>query len=314
MIKNICVKLNIFSDCKRYGLSLWQCPPFLFLTMGLVIIISSLATYFIGVRYIEAPEIVAMIVLALALILFIMSFIIMRSFERLAETNRMKSEFINVVSHQLRTPISSLRWVVDILTTDYHKINDSERHEYFDILKENIGRMGELVSDLLIVSRLETATLPFRKEKVFLPSLVEEVLSSFLPFAKASNVEVEFKREDNLPNVFVDPSQVKQVLENLIHNAIRYIKDKGKIKLSLFRKDKNIYFEITDNGVGIPKEDQKYIFQKFFRASNVIRHQTDGSGLGLYIAKSIIDKSGGKIGFHSQENKGSTFWFSLPIT
>ncbi|MCD6402659.1 HAMP domain-containing histidine kinase, partial [bacterium] len=135
----------------------------------------------------------------------------------------------------------------------------------------------------------------------------------FQPFAKASNVKLYFKYQNKLPKISADPFQIKQVIENLLDNAIRYTKDKGKVEMLLKKKNKKLHFEIKDNGVGIPKEDQKYIFQKFFRSSNVMRHRTQGSGLGLYIAKAIIEKSGGKIGFQSKENKGSTFYFTLPI-
>ena len=132
-------------------------------------------------------------------------------------------------------------------------------------------------------------------------------------FARASNVEIKIDIKDNLPEILADPSQLKLVVENLLDNAIRYVKAKGKVEVKLEKQNKSIYFEVKDNGVGIPKEDQKYIFQRFFRSANVMRHQTEGSGLGLYIAKSIVEKSGGKIGFESQENKGSTFWFTIPI-
>ncbi len=311
--KKFLEQLNIFTYCKNYGFLLWQCPSFLFLIMGLVIITSALIAYLLGNRYIEDPIIVILIVLLLSTILLAMAFVITQSFEKLAQTNRMKSEFINIISHQLQTPIANLKWVTDLLMSGRLGRIEEGQLEYFRILKENIGRMRELITDLLTVSRLETATLPLKKEQVSLINLVEELLSEFKPFIKASNAEVIFEKESNLPFVFTDSFQIKQVIKHLLNNAIRYIKEKGKIKILLANKGKNIYFEIEDNGVGIPKKDQKYIFQKFFRSENVLRYQTQGSGLGLYIAKSIIEKSGGKIGFQSEENKGSTFWFTLPL-
>ena len=311
--KNILSQLNILAQCKRYGLSLWQCPQFLFLIMGIIIIGSTLTAYAIGTRYIEEPELVALIILLITAILFIIAVIITRSFERLAEASRMKSEFISVVSHQLRSPLSNLRWAIELLMSGRLGKIEEKQTEYFRILKENSGRMGELVSDLLIVSRIETATLPQKRKEISLEDLIKKLISEFEPFTQASNVEIEFKSEENLPKILADPSQLHLVVENLLDNAIRYIKDNGKIKMLLSRRSQNLYFEIEDNGVGIPRKDQKYIFQKFFRSENILKYQTQGSGLGLYISKAIVERSGGKIGFKSQKGIGSIFWFTLPI-
>jgi len=311
--KKILAQLNIFAQCKKYRVPLWQCPQFLFLLMGIIIIGTVVISYTIGIHYIGDPVILALIVLGLTIILFIVAFIITRSFERLAEANRMKSEFIDIVSHQLRSPLTILKWAIEILMSGELGKIEAQQTEYFKILKENIGRMEELVSDLLTVSRIETATLPLRGDKILLENLINHFLKEAEPFIKASNIEVKLKAEKNLPEIFADPFQIRLVLENLIDNAVHYVKNKGKVEMKLERRGNDIYFEIKDSGVGIPQEDQKYIFQKFFRAKNILRHQTQGSGLGLFIAKAIIKKSGGEIGFESEENKGSTFWFTLPI-
>ncbi len=306
-------QLNIKAQCQKYGLSLWQCPQFLFLMMGLIIIGATILTYVIGTRYIADPQIVALIVLFLALVLLVIAFGIVQSFERLAEANRMKSEFISVVSHQLRTPLSNLKWAVELLMSGKVDSITEKQTEYFWILRENSARMEELVSDLLIVAKIETATLPLKKKAFSLEDLIKDLITEFEPFIRASNVEISLKVETNLPKIFIDPSQIKIVIENLLDNSIRYARSKGRVEINLLKRDKNIYFEIKDNGVGIPPADQKYIFQKFFRSENIMKYQTQGSGLGLYISKAIIEKSGGKIGFQSQEGKGSTFWFTLPV-
>ena len=312
-LKGFCEQLNVSSQCRKYGLSLWQCPQFLFLVMGLIIIGSSLTVYAIGNRFIEDPTLVALLVLFISAILFVVATIITRSFERLAEASRMKSEFVSVVSHQLRSPLSNLKWVIEFLMSGRVGSVTEKQLEYFKILKENGDRMTELVSDLLIVSRIEQGRLPLKKEKISLDDLVGEVIREMEIFARASNVEIDSKSEKNLPPIVTDYFQLKLVIVNLLDNAIRYVKGKGRVEIILEKKNKNLHFEVKDNGVGIPQDDKKYIFQKFFRSGNVLRHQTEGSGLGLYIAKSIVEKLGGKIGFSSREGVGSTFWFNLPV-
>jgi len=306
-------QLNIPKQCKKYGLSLWQCPSFLFLIMGIIICLVSIISYLIGTRYIAEPRIVALIVLIISAILLILANIITNSFEKLAEANRMKSEFISIVSHQLRAPLSNLAWTLELLMSGRLGKIEKDQVEYFKILKENSDRMKDLVKDLLIVSRIESARLFLKKEEFSLEELVKEIIKEFEPFAKASNCEIEFTSEQNLPKIYGDRYQIRQVIENLLDNAIHYTKGKGMVKIKIKKEKKSVYFEIEDNGVGIPREDQKFIFQKFFRASNVLKYKTQGTGLGLYISKAIIERSGGKIGFKSQEGKGSTFWFKLPI-
>jgi signal transduction histidine kinase len=306
-------QLNIPKQCKKYGLSLWQCPSFLFLVMGIIISLVSILSYAIGTRYIEDPRIVALIVLTATAILLVLATLITNSFEKLAEANRIKSEFISIVSHQLRAPLSNLAWTLELLMSGKFGKTEPEQVEYFKILKENSDRMRDLVKDLLIVSKIESAKLSLKKEEFSLEELTKEIIKEFEPFAKASNCQVEFFPEENLPKILGDRYQIRQVIENLLDNAIRYTKGEGKVKIRIMKEKKFIHFEIEDNGVGIPKEDQKFIFQKFFRASNVLKYKTQGTGLGLYISKAIIERSGGKIGFKSQEGVGTTFWFKLPI-
>lgn len=312
-LKDILASLNLVKQCRKYNLSLWQCPQFLFVILGAVVIISSIAIYLIGVRFIDEPDVAAAIVLIVAAILMVVGFSITNSFEKLAEVSRLKSEFISIVSHQLRSPLSNFRWVIDLLISGKTEKVSEKQLSYLQILMENTSRMDELVSDLLVVSRIESGGIFFKNEEVSLSDLVEKIVSRAMPLARASNIELGVSVRDKLPLIFCDPFQISQAIENLVDNAIHYTKSRGRVEIAIERKDSQVYLGIKDGGVGIPREDQKFIFQKFFRGSNASKQETRGSGLGLYIARSIVEKSGGKIGFISQEGQGSTFWFTLPI-
>jgi len=318
--KKIYYQLNLPAQCRRYNVSLWQCPQLLFLIMGSIIIVAAITSYLIGIHYIEDPQLIALIVLALSGTLFIFAYVINVSFEKLAEASRIRTEFVRIVSHQLRSPITNLSWAIDsLMAGDLGRIEKSQL-EYFQILKENSSRMKELIKDLLITSRIEEGTLPIKKEKIFLIEITKSLISEFLPFAKASNVEIKFDFDKNLPEISTDLNQIKVVIENLLDNAIRYMGKKGEVKINLRKREKEVLFEIIDNGPGILKEDQKYIFQKFFRSksepgsreTSLPGKEKGGTGLGLFITKSIIEKLGGKIWFESRENKGTTFYFILP--
>lgn len=311
-LKNISDQFDVTGECKKYGLSIWQCPQFLFFVMGAIIIsVLSVVNYLIINNYISSPEVVALVALIVTAISFIVSFAIMKGFETLAQANRMKSEFVSIVSHQLRAPLSNLKWAIEFLMSEKNESKEKQK-EYFEILNENSSRMQELISDLLVVSRVENTNFLSKPDIFSLEEMTREIIKRFDAFAKSSNILITLDVQEKVPNAFANTSNIKLVVENLLDNAIRYIKRNGEVKIKICKKEKKVVFEIMDSGVGVPKEDQKFIFQKFFRAKNVLKYQTQGSGLGLYICKNIIDKSGGKIGFNSKENEGSKFWFTVP--
>ncbi len=313
MFEKIGAQLDIVGQCKRYGLSIWQCPQFLFVVMGAFIILASVVSYLIGARYILSPETVIFIVLIVASILFIIAFVITRSFERLAEASRMKSEFINIVSHQLRSPLTNIKWTFEVMASEEFKVPAEKQEEYFVNVKENIARMVELIDDLLIVSKIEQGSFSVAKVEISLKDLTEDLVERYKVFAEASRIKLNFYSQENLPKILADPSLLKIVTENLIDNAIRYTKGGGTVEIRLMKEKDKVLFAIKDSGVGIPQKEQKYIFQKFFRAENISKERTRGSGLGLYVCRSILNKLGGQIWFKSQLGKGTTFYFKLPI-
>ena len=311
-IKKILAKLNLFRECREYNLGLWECPSFIFFIMGLINIVAMLSTYFIANRFTDQPEIVAIIVLVVTAVIFIIAHTVTQGFDKLAQANKMKTEFVSIASHQLRTPLSAMRWTLNLMNDK--PANPAEQQaSYLALIKESNDRMIRLVNDLLDVSRIEMGRIILNPRQVNLYILIQKIIANFMPLAKASNVEITLEAQETLSNAYVDPEKISLVIQNLLDNAIKYIKGKGEVKISAQDEGKFIKVAIKDSGVGIPQPQQKYIFQKFFRSDNTMKHQTIGTGLGLFIAKAVVEESNGKIWFESKENQGTTFYFTLPI-
>ena len=311
MLRKISKKIAYFLGCEKYDLPLWECPSFLFILMGAVNILSCIYFYLLGSRYIEDPRIVALGTLVIAVIWFVISFSITRGLEELAQVNKVKEEFINIVSHQLRTPLTNLKWAAEFLIG--REESTEENKEYYSIIKDNSQRLENLLNDLLIVARLRENGVFKIQEKFSLNELIEEVIRSHRAFADASNIQIETESLEEPVVLATNRTMLKTVLENLLNNAITYNKPQGKVKISLKREPKRIIIAVADTGIGISKQDQKYLFQKFYRGSNATQINTRGTGLGLYIVKEVVKKLGGKVWYKTKLGKGSTFYISLPI-
>lgn len=307
-------ELNFVAKCRDYHLSLWQCPHFIFILMGLLIIASILGSYLVANYYNQEPEVVIVIVIVVTVVLLALDFIVINTFDRMAQINRLESEFISVASHQLRTPLASLKWTIGFLADNWENLSTQQRKEYLDNLKEGNDRMIQLVNNLLDVSRIDfNAMKVFFTEDISLISLVKKVITNAELSAKFNRVSLQVDLADALPAIKGDPAYLELAIQNLIDNAIKYIKDSGTVWIKLEKVGHNLFFSVRDTGVGIPKDQQNKIFQKFFRADNIMHYQVNGTGLGLFLVNAVIKAHHGKIGFTSQEGEGSTFWFTLPI-
>lgn len=227
--------------------------------------------------------------------------------------DRAKSEFVSLASHQLRTPLSTINWYAEILLAeDAGKLNKEQKEYLKEVYKGN-QRMVDLVNALLNVSRIELGTLAVEPEATDLVDLAESVLNEIKPQIDKRKQNVVKKFGKNIPKIVLDPKLMRIVFQNYISNAMKYTPEKGKIEVAITKKGKEVLISVKDNGMGIPKNQQDKIFSKLFRADNVREKETDGTGLGLYIVKSVIEQFGGKVWFESVENKGTTFYASIPI-
>jgi len=306
--------LNLKKNCAEYRVGLWQCPQFLFLVMGTVIILAIMVTYIVASRY-EEPEIAALVVLVLTAVLFAIGNLIVRAFEQVALSSRSKSEFISIMSHQLRSPLSAVKWQVDFLLSDAQRkaLDVASVQKYLQTVYDQNERMIRSVNDLLEVNRIEDNDLVLRPTIFSILDTTDRIVGEYKSFAAASNVNIEVSVAGLAPTLYADEERIKHVMEHLLDNAIRYSPKGGKVSVSIAVEGGKLVWKITDQGAGIPPKDQKRIFEKFFRSDHALRYQTEGSGVGLFIVKSIIKKSGGETGFTSSLGQGSMFWFSLPV-
>ena len=306
---------NVFGECRTLGWGIWQCPPFLFLVMGLITIVSMVSGSLLASRYFAEPEVPTILIASFIAVLFlIVGNSIIGGFNRLAEASRIKSQFVSIISHQLRTPISILKWTLEALQQTIKKPELQNNTDlYMLTLFDANTRMIRLVNTLLDVTRIESHTLALQPEDFSLAQTLQKLIHGFQRYAESSHVTITVDSDTDVPPVHADRQRIMTVMETFIDNAIRYTVSAGAITIRLKREGSFIRFSVSDSGVGIPKPQQKNIFEKFFRASNIIQYQTEGTGIDLFIAKHIIDRSRGMIGFSSEEGKGSTFWFMLPI-
>ena len=238
----------------------------------------------------------------------------LRDITRERELDKMKTDFISVVSHELRTPLTSIKGYTDLLLSGATGEVNELQSEFLGIIQSSTTRLSNLINDILDISRIESGTIEIKHEPIDYRAIVSDTLRLMKAAADAKHVSMDASLPEAIPPVRGDSDKVTQVLTNLVNNAIKYTPEGGWIKISLeVAGDASVTTCVADSGIGITPEDQKKLFQRFFRADNSSTREAGGTGLGLVIAKTIIELLGGAIWVESEQGRGSRFYFTLPL-
>lgn len=235
--------------------------------------------------------------------------IAMQDITHLKELDRIKSDFVNAVSHDLRSPLTAILGYVELIER-VGEVNEQQR-EFIRRVQISVRNITELINDLLDLGKIESG-FDTRKEVVALDAILKLTIEEMAKQAEEKALQLELSVEDNLPKVFGDPTRLRQLINNLVSNAVKYTPAGGKVSVSARAENEQLILQVSDTGPGIPPSDQPYIFDKFYRASNVPT-DTPGTGLGLAIVKSIVENHQGRIWVESTVGKGTTFTVVLPL-
>jgi signal transduction histidine kinase len=236
-----------------------------------------------------------------------------RLYEQVRQADRAKSEFVSLVAHEMGTPLTSILCYADVLLQENSEPLTEKQEKYLHVIRNNVGRMQVLLSDLQDISRIEAGHLSLNIEPTSLAVALQGALEATRGQIGARSQLLTMDVPEDLPMVGADPARLTQILINLIGNACKYTPDGGHIRVQAECQSGCVRCAVSDNGVGISPRDRRRLFTKFFRSDNPAVMEKQGTGLGLCIAKNLIELQGGQIEVESELGKGTTFWFTVPV-
>jgi len=228
------------------------------------------------------------------------------------ELDEMKSQLLSTVSHELRTPLASIKGFATTLLRQDVEWDEDSRHEFLSIIDEESDRLSELIGNLLDMSRIEAGELPVEPEPIDLASIIRETAVEFQILTNEHQIEVEIAPDRSLPPVLADPRRARQVLRNLVENAVKYSPDGGRIVIAVQPGEGEVLVSVADQGMGIAAPQLDRVFERFYQVDSASTRKVGGTGLGLSISKAIVEAHGGRIWAESRPGRGSTFYFTLP--
>jgi PAS domain S-box-containing protein len=240
--------------------------------------------------------------------------VVFRDITQEKEVDKAKTEFVSLASHQLKTPMSAVNWYSEMLMDEDVGKLTSQQKDFLKEIREGNDRMVKLVNGLLNVSRIDMGTLSIIPEPVDLKVMFESAISELQFGTTAKKIKIVKIFDPTVPKINLDVNLMRIVVQNLLSNAVKYSREGGEVRVEIKKQNaKDVFIAVKDSGYGIPKKQQPSIFKKLFRADNVKTLKVEGTGLGLYVAKSVVEAFGGKIWFESEENKGTSFYITLPL-
>ena len=238
--------------------------------------------------------------------------VVLRDITEEANIDWAKSEIVSIASHQLRTPLTAIKWYMAALLREDDDLSLEQTHTYMQRVYDANQHMINLVDDLLNVSRIDLGTLAQRPQAIDIATELQKNIKELAVEIKQKGLRVKVKDDPSIQPAFIDPNALHIILQNLLSNAVKYSPKDTQVIVTLQQQAQHARITVSDQGYGIPADQQRKIFTKLFRASNATRIATEGSGLGLYIAKAMVEQAGGQIGFTSAEGKGSSFYVIIP--
>jgi two-component system phosphate regulon sensor histidine kinase PhoR len=235
--------------------------------------------------------------------------LLFQNLTELRNLQTMRRELVGNISHELRTPLASIKAIVETLL-DGALGNKTVARKFLTSIDGEVDRMTQIVTELTALSRIESGKAELKPEKVAMNQVIDEVFRQLQPFAERRGVTVRTETPANLPLVMADRDRIRQVVVNLLHNAIKFSKQGGSVMVAARAEYRSVVVTVTDTGIGISKDDLPHVFERFFKADKA--RSGEGTGLGLAIAKHIVQAHGGSIWVESEEGKGATFGFRLP--
>ncbi|TSC62861.1 MAG: two component system sensor histidine kinase [Parcubacteria group bacterium Gr01-1014_48] len=314
--------VNIFAQCRKLGVPLWSCPQFLFVVMGAINIAAVLSVYTIAQKY-SSPEFIILIVVSLSIFLFVVSFTIIGAFEQVVmarqrealrhhELLTLKDQFVFVAAHELRSPVSDISFGLSTLL-ESGAIKKAHDVALLERIRAKNATLAELLNDLLNVAWFRGEEQMYTLVKIPLDTFFKEIADEVSPMAQKQGIKITFPTALSLPSVLAHPRSLKEVLINLITNAVRYSRKDGWVLVEIEQGPREVTIHVKDNGIGIDEANIGKLFTQFYRIRDKDTRNIDGTGLGLFIAKELVRRMRGNIWVKSVKGEGSTFSFSVPL-